>query len=79
MIGSERNNLNKMLSWVFAAVAILLLALGCHEYESTASVISRVLTGAPTDETVWLIIGGMLAGITAVFGFPNDRFEKTQL
>ncbi len=58
-------------------IAILLLGLGATAYQSTASMMSRSMTGAPPDNGVWLVIGGLVAAITGLFGLANSDANQS--
>ncbi len=60
--------MNKTISVALLAVAIILIALGLNAYHSASSDVSRFFTGAPTDKALWLLIGGLVAGIVGVSG-----------
>ena len=46
---------------ILAVVGVILLVLGIQASNSFASDVSRVFTGNPTDRSVWLIVGGVVA------------------
>lgn len=46
---------------ILVVVGVILLILGIQASNSFASDVSRVFTGNPTDRSVWLIIGGVVA------------------
>jgi len=60
--------MNKGMSVALLAVGILLIILGVSASESFNSDVSRFFTGSPTDKTVWLLIGGIVAAIVGLFG-----------
>ena len=60
--------MNKSISVVLLAVGVILLSFGLNAYHSTSSDVSRFFTGAPTDQALWLIIGGLAAGIVGLAG-----------
>ena len=60
--------MNKSISVALLAVGVILLAFGLNAYHSTSSDVSRFFTGAPTDKALWLLIGGVVAGIVGLFG-----------
>ena len=64
--------MNRKLAFAFLAFGVALLIFGYDAYNSTASTLSRAVTGAPSDQAVWLVIAGLLAGITGVFGLTSD-------
>jgi len=45
------------------AVGILLALWGVNASNSVGSSISRVFTGAPTDKSIYLLVGGVVAAI----------------
>jgi hypothetical protein len=60
--------MNKGTSIALLVAGLLLLAYGVHASESVGSGFSRLFTGAPTDKTVYLMVGGILASIVGLFG-----------
>lgn len=60
--------MNKAISLALLAVGIVLFIYGMNASDSVGSGISRAVTGAPTDRTIWLLIGGIVAGIVGLFG-----------
>lgn len=58
--------MNKGMSSVLLVAGAILLVFGLNAYHSASSDVSRFFTGAPTDRALWLLIGGLAAGI---FGF----------
>ena len=46
-------------------VGVVLLILGWQASESTSSELSEAFHGAPSDKTIWLLVGG---GILTVLG-----------
>ncbi len=53
--------MNKTLSLAILIAGIILLIYGVSASESLGSEFSRLFTGKPTDETVWLLLGGIIA------------------
>jgi hypothetical protein len=60
--------MNKGLSAVLLAAGIILIVAGLNASHSFSSDVSRFFTGAPTDTSLWLLIGGLAAGITGLTG-----------
>jgi hypothetical protein len=63
--------MNKIVAIAFLVVGIILLCLSYNSYHSAASDVSRVVTGASTDKTVWLLVGGIFAtgaGLSGTLG-----------
>ena len=55
--------MNKGMSVALLVVGVILLVFGFNVYHSASSDVSRFFTGAPTDKALWLLIGGLIAGI----------------
>ena len=60
--------MNKGMSIALLAVGVVLIIMGVSASESFGSDVSRFFTGSPTDKTVWLLIGGIVAAIVGLFG-----------
>lgn len=60
--------MNRSLSLVFLLIGTVLVIYGLFALDSIASSFSRLFTGAPTDKTLWLLIGGILALLTGAGG-----------
>ncbi len=67
--------MNKTLSLAILIVGIILLIYGISASESIGSEFSRLFTGKPTDETVWLLLGGII--VTAIGAGGLLRGSKT--
>ena len=53
--------MNKLLSLALLAIGVILIIYGVAASDSAGSGISRFFTGSPTDKTIWLLVGGVLA------------------
>jgi hypothetical protein len=53
--------MNKILSIALLAGGIALIIYGINASNSLGSDFSRFFTGSPTDKTIWLLIGGIVA------------------
>lgn len=60
--------MNKATSIALLAVGVVLVVFGMNASDSVGSDLSRAFTGAPTDKTIWLLVGGIIAGIIGLFG-----------
>lgn len=60
--------MNKPISLVFLVVGIILLIYGASASDSVGSGISRLFSGAPTDKTIWLLVGGAVATVVGLAG-----------
>lgn len=63
--------MNKATSIALLAIGIVLFIFGMNASDSVGSDLSRAFTGAPTDKTIWLLIGGIVAGIVGLFGLVS--------
>lgn len=59
--------MSKGIAIALLAVGIVLLIFGLNAYHSAGSGISQAMTGAPTDKSIWLLIGGLVAVIVGGF------------
>lgn len=55
--------MHRFFSVVLLVAGVILLIAGVNEADSIGSSFSRLFTGAPTDRTVWLLLGGLVAVI----------------
>jgi hypothetical protein len=62
---------NRLASLVLLFGGIALLACGWDAYHSLGSGVSRLFTGAPTDHSLWLLIGGGLATAAGLCGLSR--------
>jgi hypothetical protein len=63
--------MNKALSIAILVAGIVLLIFGINAHESVGSEAKELVTGTPTDKSLWLIVGGIVAII--VGGFNSLR------
>ena len=63
--------MNKALSIAILVAGIVLLIFGINAHDSLASSAKEVVTGTPTDKSIWLIVLGIV-GIL-VGGFSSFR------
>jgi hypothetical protein len=59
--------MNNVIGLGVFALGIVLLIFGFNESQSFSSDVSRVFTGNPTDRSVWMIAGGVLAVVVGLF------------
>jgi uncharacterized membrane protein YidH (DUF202 family) len=53
---------------------VVLIVLGISAMESFSSDVSRLFTGAPTEKSVWLLIGGIVAVVAgSTFSWRNRK------
>ena len=66
--------MNKGIGIALLVVGVILLAYGISASDSASSGISRAFTGAPTDKTLWLLLGGTASAIVgAVMTFRSGK------
>ena len=65
--------MNKALGIGLLIAGIVLTIFGINASESFGSDVSRFFTGTPTDKSMWMIIGGIVAGITGLFLTLGNR------
>lgn len=58
----------KAISFALLAGGVVLLYFGGQSFHSFANDMSRMFTGAPTDKTIWLIAGGVIATLAGLIG-----------
>ncbi len=64
--------MNKLLSLVLLVGGIVLIIYGIGASNSLGSDFSRLFTGAPTDKSIWLLIGGIVAAIIGAGGLMRS-------
>lgn len=60
--------MNKAFSLGLIVVGVILIIYGISASESIGSDFSRFFTGNPTDETIWLLVGGIAASVIGAIG-----------
>ncbi len=55
--------MNKTISLVFLAGGLILMTYGISASDSLSSALSRFFSGSPTDRTMWLLLGGIVAAV----------------
>ena len=60
--------MNKIISLAILAGGIVLVIYGVSASKSFSSDVSRFFTGSPTDKTMWLLIGGIVAIVIGLAG-----------
>lgn len=66
----------KSLSLALLVIGIVLLVWAAQASDSLASGFSRIFTGSPSDETIWLMIGGLVAVVLGVAGLLRGRRHR---
>lgn len=66
--------MNKSVSLALLAAGVMLTIFGVSEMNSFTSDISRMFTGAPTDRSIWMIVGGVVLAVLGLTGLmPGSR------
>ncbi len=60
--------MNKLISIALLVAGIILIVYGVSASNSVGSGFSRMFTGAPTDKTVWFLVGGGVAAAVGLAG-----------
>jgi len=60
--------MNKIISLALLVGGIVLIVVGINATNSFSSDVSRFFTGSPTDKAIWMLIGGIVAGLIGLFG-----------
>ena len=60
--------MNKTISLAILAGGIMLLLFGISEMNSVNSSISRIFNGAPSDRSIWMLIGGVMMTVAGAAG-----------
>jgi len=68
--------MNNLISLALTIGGIVLIVYGIYASDSLGSDISRFFTGAPTDKTIWLLIGGI---VMLAVGVGGRTFNKKSL
>lgn len=69
--------MNKPFGIGLLVVGIVLIIFGINASESFGSDVSRFFTGNPTDKSIWLLIGGILAVVVGFFMTFTGRSLKS--
>jgi drug/metabolite transporter (DMT)-like permease len=59
--------MNRVIGIALLVLGVALVIFGVNESDSFSSDVSRFFTGNPTDKSMWLLIGGIVAAITGLF------------
>ena len=61
--------MNKIISLGLLIGGIVLIVYGISASDSIGSSFSRFFTGSPTDRTIWMLLGGIIAAAIGAAGF----------
>lgn len=65
--------MNKILSLAFLAAGIIMLVFGLNARNSLVSQAKEVVAGTPTDNSIWLIVIGVIGVIVGGLGLLFRR------
>ena len=65
--------MNKAVLLAILAGGIVLVVYGVSASKSFSSDVSRFFTGSPTDKTMWLLVGGIVAIIIGLAGLLRGQ------
>ncbi|CDY78089.1 Hemin uptake protein [Caballeronia glathei] len=67
--------MTKAISLALLVGGIVLLYFGGTSFHSLSNDVSRFFTGSPTNKTIWLIAGGVIATLAGLIGLalPGRR------
>jgi len=60
--------MNKIVSLALLVGGVVLIVIGIKATNSFSSDVSRFFTGSPTDKAIWMLIGGVVAGVIGLIG-----------
>jgi uncharacterized membrane protein HdeD (DUF308 family) len=67
--------MNKALSLALLVGGIILIIYGVSANDSLSGRATRFFTGSPTDHTIWMLLGGIVAtlvGAASLFNSPKS-------
>ena len=67
--------MNNLISLAILAGGIVLVIYGVWASNSLSSDFSRFFTGSPTDKTMWLLIGGIVAIVIGLAGLFRGQHK----
>jgi len=70
--------MNRAISLALLVIGVTLIVFGVTAMDSFSSDVSRLFTGAPTDKSVWMFIGGVVAAIVGLSGVTLFRSTSSK-
>ncbi|HBG78435.1 MAG: DUF3185 family protein [Phycisphaerae bacterium] len=67
--------MNKAVMLAVLVGGIVLVIYGVAASESFSSDVSNFFTGSPTDKTIWLLVGGILAIVVGAAGLLRGQLK----
>jgi LPXTG-motif cell wall-anchored protein len=65
--------MSRILAVAFLIVGVILLVYGLNASDSVSSSVSRAVSGAPTDKTIWLTVLGVIGIVAGGLGLVFRR------
>ncbi|RUO63878.1 Protein of unknown function [Pseudidiomarina planktonica] len=65
--------MNKIIGIALLVAGVILLYFGWEAYNSAASQATEMMTGQPTDNSMWFLIAGAVAVIIGLFGLIRGK------
>jgi hypothetical protein len=59
--------MNRVVGLALLVIGVILLVYGINAEQSFTSEVSKLFTGAPTDRSIFLMAGGVLAALVGLF------------
>lgn len=63
--------MNKLFSLILLVGGVILIIYGVSAADSLGSDLSRFFTGSPTEKSIWLLIGGIIATAVGLGGIAR--------
>lgn len=63
--------MNKIIFLALIIGGVVLIVLGFNATHSFNSDVSRFFSGSPTDQTIWMLIGGFVAAVIGLIGVTH--------
>jgi hypothetical protein len=70
--------MNRPVSLILLVVGVILTIYGINASNSVGSDLSKAFTGAPTDKSMWLLIGGAVLAIIGLVGTLRGRGSRLE-
>ena len=64
--GGKGTIMNRVLGIAILAAGVVLIIFGINASQSFGSEVSRFFTGNPTDKSMWLLLGGIVASVVGL-------------
>jgi len=68
--------MNKVIFLALLVGGIVLIICGVNASNSIGSGFSKFFTGSPTDKSIWLLIGGVVAAVIGAGGLLMGRSKS---